>query len=139
MGNTVNNVERIEYLSARIEPKHLNTGGKVSPKMLKRNKMMGKVKGDDTGHVIANRLGGAGDDAFNFFPQRININRGIYRLEETKVAEALKSGKASHVDMKFNFKYNDQFSTRPNSFIVDFDYYTSSGTESFTRLFPNRK
>jgi hypothetical protein len=117
---------RVEYLYARVKLKHLKTEKRPSPEMVKRRKVMGSV-GDDTGHVIAKNLGGPGDEAFNFFPQRMNINRGAWRVEETKVVNALKNGEAKYVDIKLNFNYNDQLATRPNSFIVDFEYFKTSG------------
>jgi hypothetical protein len=130
--------DRIEYLSARIYPRHLKTGERVSLQMIKRRKEMGSM-GDDTGHVIAKNLGGPGDEVFNFFPQKMQINRGIWRLEEQNVYNALRSGEVKYVDIKFNFKYQNQLDTRPNYFTVDFEYHTNVGSSGYFRHIINKK
>jgi hypothetical protein len=130
--------DRIEYLSARVYPQHLRTGKRPSLQMRERTKVMGST-GDDTGHLIAKSLGGPGDEAFNFFPQKMGINRGIWRLEEKNIANALRSGKVNYVEMKFNFKYKNQLDTRPDYFMVDFEYDTAGRSSGYSRSILNKK
>ena len=47
---------------------------------------------DDAGHIIAQRLGGTGAQAWNILPQSPNINRGEWARSEATVADIVKRG-----------------------------------------------
>ncbi len=131
---------RIEYLKAEVFPRHLDTGGAVTKQVRDSIRMMGNTN-DDAGHIIAQRLGGPGHVAYNFFPQSRSISRGIWRTEEDLVYNWLQHyPDLSFVRMSFNFVYQDHvmtdtYATRPNFFVYHDEFYLTSGERFFSRTF----
>jgi hypothetical protein len=46
------------------------------------------------------------------------------RLEESKVAEALRNGNAEYVELEFNLIYNNLYENVPEFIEVHFNYYS---------------
>ena len=66
----------------------------------------------DAGHILANHLGGYGNEPLNIFPQDPSINRGSYASFEGNIYDCiLLSGKA---DVQWKFYYESNEHTRPN-------------------------
>ena len=70
----------------------------------------------DAGHIMANRLGGYGNEPINIFPQKFSINRGAYAQFEGKIYECIKSG-ANQATLNWNFSYETTNHTMPNKVV----------------------
>lgn len=70
----------------------------------------------DAGHIMANRLGGYGNEPINIFPQKFSINRGAYAQFEGKIYECIKSG-ANQATLNWNFSYETANNTMPNKVV----------------------
>jgi hypothetical protein len=131
---------RIEYLKAEVFPSHLDKGVAVT-KQVRDWIRMTRNANDDAGHIIAQRLGGPGDVAYNFFPQSRSISRGIWKTEEDLVYNWLQHyPDSSFVRMSFNFVYSDDemtntYATRPNFFVYHDEFYLTSGERFSSRTF----
>lgn len=68
---------------------------------------------DDAGHIIANVLGGTGRKRYNIFPQKKNINCGVWRMIESKIHRAVEKSQKS-AEMIVQLYYSSSKSTRPN-------------------------
>ena len=66
----------------------------------------------DAGHIMANRLGGYGNQPINIFPQQLSVNRGAYAQFEDKIYHCIKSG-ASQASLSWIFTYSNSSSTMP--------------------------
>ena len=66
----------------------------------------------DAGHIMANRLGGYGNQPINIFPQQLSINRGSYAQFEDKIYHCIQSG-ASQASLSWIFTYRNSSSTMP--------------------------
>ena len=67
----------------------------------------------DAGHIMANRLGGYGNQPINIFPQAFSINRGVYAQFEDKIYQCIKSG-ATQANLSWQFTYKNTSSTMPS-------------------------
>jgi hypothetical protein len=67
----------------------------------------------DAGHIMANRLGGYGNEPINIFPQKPAINRGMYAQFEGKIYECIKSG-AKQATLSWKFTYDNTSRTMPS-------------------------
>ena len=70
----------------------------------------------DAGHIMANRLGGYGNEPINIFPQKFSINRGAYAQFEGKIYECIKSG-ANQATLNWQFSYESTNHTMPNKVV----------------------
>ncbi len=70
----------------------------------------------DAGHIMANRLGGYGNEPINIFPQKFSINRGPYAQFEGKIYECIKSG-ANQATLNWQFSYETTNHTMPNKVV----------------------
>jgi len=66
----------------------------------------------DAGHIMANRLGGYGNQPLNIFPQQLSINRGSYSSFEDTIYHCIQSG-ASQASLSWVFTYSNSSSTMP--------------------------
>jgi hypothetical protein len=90
----------------------------------------GTILKDDGGHLIANVLGGAGEQ-INYVPMLANLNRGAYKNMENTLAKVLNQGKEAYIDIKLIYKGS---SKRPDKLII---HYTIDGIP-YKRMFSNR-
>lgn len=67
----------------------------------------------DAGHIMANRLGGYGNQPINIFPQQLSVNRGAYAQFEDKIYHCIQSG-ASQASLSWLFTYRNTSSTMPS-------------------------
>ena len=75
----------------------------------------------DAGHIMANRLGGYGNEPINIFPQKFSINRGAYAQFEGKIYECIKSG-ANQATLNWNFSYETTNHTMPNKVVYSAEF-----------------
>lgn len=76
----------------------------------------------DAGHILANRLGGYGNQPINIFPQNFSINRGAYAQFEDRIYHCMLSG-AKHGEFDWIFTYSNNTHTKPYAvqYSVSFD------------------
>lgn len=89
----------------------------------------------DAGHIMANRLGGYGNEPINIFPQKFSINRGPYAQFEGKIYECIKSG-ASQATLNWQFSYESANHTMPNKVMYSADFDKGDCTH-IEDTFPN--
>ncbi len=70
------------------------------------------VKDCDAGHILANRLGGAGNQPINIFPQDLGVNRGAYAQFENAIYDCTKA--ATSASLSWTFSYSSSTKTKPN-------------------------
>lgn len=89
----------------------------------------GKMDGDHTGHLIADRFGGS-HELDNLVSQTKKVNLSEYKVLENKWANSLEEGKTVIVDIKVEY---DTGGVRPKLFRV---HYTIDGV-NFKKVIDN--
>lgn len=76
----------------------------------------------DAGHILANRLGGPGNQPINIFPQDLSINRGAYAQFENDIYDCMAYQGASQAALNWDFTYSSTTRTKPSKvrYSVDF-------------------
>lgn len=72
------------------------------------------VKDCDAGHILANRLGGPGNQPINIFPQNLSVNRGAYNQFEGEIYDCIMGG-ATSASLSWTFTYASTTNTKPIS------------------------
>lgn len=129
---------RVDNVTAKLEAKITgrNVDEQIRSVYQKDGNWSGKMldgrttQRDDGGHLIANVLGGAGEQ-INYVPMLANLNRGAYKNMENTLVKALNQGKQVCIDIRLIYKGN---SKRPDKLIV---HYTIDGIP-YRRMFSNR-
>lgn len=67
----------------------------------------------DAGHIMANRLGGYGNQPINIFPQQLSVNRGAYAQFENVIYNCIKNG-ATKASLSWVFIYSNSTRTMPS-------------------------
>jgi RHS repeat-associated protein len=88
--------------------------------------------GLDRGHLLANQLGGVGDDRRNLVPLYPDANRGVMKGYEQEVKDAIDEGNTVYFYCKPNY---DGDSPIPAS--ITMEAYTSDGAPVVNVTFPN--
>ena len=89
----------------------------------------------DAGHILANRLGGPGNQPINIFPQDLSINRGSYAQYEDDIYHCITGG-ASSADLAWKFYYESTDKTKPYKVKYTVDYHGGDCADSEVE-FPN--
>jgi len=87
----------------------------------------------DAGHILANRLGGYGNEPLNIFPQDASVNRGVYAQMEGKIYDCMQQANQGHLSWKFS--YENSSSTQP--FQVEYTAEFDKGCPKMQQLFYN--
>ena len=66
----------------------------------------------DAGHILANRIGGYGNEPLNIFPQDASVNRGSYAQFENLIYHCIDSG-AKDANFNWEFAYENETRTKP--------------------------
>ncbi len=76
----------------------------------------------DAGHILANRLGGYGNQPLNIFPQDLSINRGSYAQFENNIYDCMLNGTTmGHFQWEFNYVNNTVTQPESIKYTVSFD------------------
>jgi len=89
----------------------------------------------DAGHILANRLGGPGNQPINIFPQKPNVNRGIFSSFEEKIYDCINNGTVT-ANLYWEFFYEDVSHTRPYEVYYNASFIGSE-CEPIEELFDN--
>ena len=98
----------------------------------------GPAQDCDAGHILANRLGGPGNQPLNIFPQSPAVNRGVYNKFEAAIYECIKGG-SGEAGLKWHFTYGDEYEFRPVAvkYSVDYKEGNAAGCNDIDRDFSN--
>ena len=88
----------------------------------------------DAGHILANRLGGPGNQPINIFPQDLTINRGVYAQYEGTIADCVSAGNIAI--LSWYFYYESTSHTKPYQVKYIADYSDGNCTDT-TQIFEN--
>jgi hypothetical protein len=94
------------------------------------------VQDCDAGHILANRLGGLGNQPINIFPQNSSINRGSYAQFEDSIYQCITTKGVSYADLSWSFSYSSTTRTQPSSVKYDVKY-TDGSCPSINKTFSN--
>lgn len=95
------------------------------------------TKDCDAGHILANRLGGPGNQPINIFPQAASINRGIYAQFEDSIYDCV-SGGSSSASLSWTFSYASTSNTKPDSVKYSAVFGSGGTCTSFSQTFTNQ-
>jgi len=88
----------------------------------------------DAGHILANRLGGYGNEPLNIFPQNSTINQGIYNQFEGKIYDCMMNSTLGYLKWKFYYMTNEN--TQPYK-VTYYAGFEESNCEDLYEEFPN--
>ncbi len=94
------------------------------------------LKNCDAGHILANRLGGPGNQPINIIPQNSSINRGAYAQFEDSIYDCITFMGAEYAELSWSFDYLSNTKTKPNSIKYDVKY-TGGSCVSCSKIFTN--
>lgn len=94
------------------------------------------VEDCDAGHILANRLGGSGNQPINIFPQDLSINRGSYAQYEGTIYDCIVTYGASSAKLSWSFTYSDSTRTKPSGVTYKADFTGGTCTDT-TMVFTN--
>jgi hypothetical protein len=90
----------------------------------------------DAGHILANRLGGPGNQPINIFPQDLSVNRGPYAQYEDTIYTCVTTKGVNYADLTWLFTYSSNSKTKPISIKYDVRY-TGGSCSSISKTFNN--
>jgi len=133
-----NNIPVITSASIRISIKNMDKGSDTTSctQSYARSLDDDGVQDCDAGHILANRLGGPGNQPINIFPQDSSINRGSYAQFEDGIYQCITTKGASYADLSWSFSYSSTTRTKPSSVKYDVKYIDGSCT-SVSKTFSN--
>ena len=87
----------------------------------------------DAGHILANRLGGPGNQPINIFPQTFSINRGAYAQYEADIHDCIVGG-ANSASLSWTFTYSSPTKTKPDfvTYNVVYSNFCANTSVKFT-------
>lgn len=89
----------------------------------------------DAGHILANRLGGYGNQPLNIFPQNSTINQGVFQQFESKIYDCMLNVSLGY--LKWEFLYESDQHTQPNKVTYYAEFEPSSLCGSLYSEFSN--
>jgi hypothetical protein len=94
------------------------------------------TKDCDAGHILANRLGGPGNQPINIFPQDLSINRGSWAQYENDIYDCITKFGATSASLAWSFIYESDAHTKPMNATYKVSYQGGS-CKSGSQTFPN--
>ena len=110
-----NNYPVVISAYGEVTQKDLDHGTETTSCTQKYSRMLDDdgIQDCDAGHILANRLGGYGNEPLNIFPQDPSINRGSYAQFENNIYHCIDSG-ANTAKFEWEFIYNNDSRTKPS-------------------------
>lgn len=112
--STHNGYPVVTSASITITSSNLDTGSDTTSCTQDYSRMLDDdgIQDCDAGHILANRLGGPGNQPINIFPQDASINRGTWAQFEDDIYDCIKGG-ASSASLSWQFTYESTSKTKP--------------------------
>ena len=129
--------EVVVSASGTIEPGSLDNGTGTTSCTQEYSRMLEDDGSEncDAGHILANRLGGYGNEPINLFPQSASVNRGIYAQFEGDIYDCMQSGARTGL-LSWEFNYGTPERTMPTT--VNYSATFDGGNcTTMSSLFPN--
>jgi len=128
---THNGVPVVTSASITISSASLDTGTDTTSCTQDYARMLDDdgVQNCDAGHILANRLGGLGNQPINIFPQDSSINRGTWAQFEDNIYDCIQEG-ATSAELSWKFIYESTSHTKPYQVTYSVSY--KGGSCSFT-------
>jgi ribonuclease T2 len=135
--STHNGYPVVTSASITITASNLDTGTDTTSCTQDYSRMLDDdgVKDCDAGHILANRLGGPGNQPINIFPQDSSINRGTWSQFEGNIYDCIKGG-ASSAALSWQFIYESTTHTKPNKVTYSVAY-TGGSCSAISTTFNN--
>lgn len=86
----------------------------------------------DAGHILANRLGGYGNQPLNIFPQNASINRGIYKEMEYQIYDCMIENNIGYLSWIFYYEDNNKTKPYKVDYQANFEFYCKEIYNSFS-------
>lgn len=114
-----NGIHVVVYATGTLTRESLNNGSETTECTRKYARML-EDDGEqtcDAGHILANRMGGYGNEPLNIFPQNSTINQGVYNQFEGKIYNCMLNSSLGILTWEFYYESDEK--TQPNHV----DYY----------------
>lgn len=133
---TFNEIPVIVSGYGTVLPSSLHNGSETTTCVRNYSNMMEDDNKDDcdAGHILANRLGGYGNEPLNIFPQLSTINQGIYNQFEGKIYDCMLNSTMGYLEWKFYYETNENTQPYQLSYYAKFE---DSPCEPLYSEFPN--
>jgi len=121
-----NNIPVVVSAKGVLTPESLDHGTETTSCTQKYSRML-EDDGEqscDAGHIIANRLGGYGNEPLNIFPQNATINRGSYAQFEGDIYDCMRTSSKGYLNWVFNYPGSQH--TQPNQVIYSAEFENST-------------
>ena len=110
-----NDIPVVSSVTGTIKYNSLDNGtGTTSFTQSYARSLDGPEQDCDAGHILANRLGGYGNEPINIFPQNLSINRGSYSHFEAKIYDCIVDFDNAECNLSWSFHYENTNATKPN-------------------------
>lgn len=133
-----NNIPVISSANIRVSIQNMNKGTDTTTctQNYARSLDDDGVQDCDAGHILANHLGGPGNQPINIFPQDLSVNRGSYAQYEDTIYTCITTKGVTYADLAWSFTYSSNTKTKPIS--VKYDVHYTGGTcTSSSKTFNN--
>ena len=133
-----NNIPVISSATVRVSMTNMNKGTDTTTctQNYARSLDDDGIQDCDAGHILANHLGGPGNQPINIFPQDLSVNRGSYSQYENSIYTCVTTKGVNYADLSWTFTYSSNSKTKPNNVKYDADY-TGGSCSSTTQTFTN--
>ena len=130
--NLHNNIPVISSVNIRLSMINMNKGTETTTctQNYARSLDDDGIQDCDAGHILANHLGGPGNQPINIFPQDLSVNRGSYAQYEDTIYTCITTKGVNYADLAWSFTYSSNTKTKPIN--VKYDVKYSDGTCSST-------
>lgn len=131
-----NNIPVVVYAHGVVYPESLHNGSDTTSCTRSYARMLEDDGKDncDAGHILANRLGGYGNQPLNIFPQNPTINQGVFNQFEGKIYDCMLN--SSYGILEWQFIYESLKNTQPYK-VTYYAYFEESTCEPLYSEFTN--
>ena len=125
----------VSEAKATLLPESLGKGTETTDCTRKYSRMLEDdgYSNCDAGHILANHLGGYGNEPLNIFPQNHSINSGIFAQFEGKIYDCMLE--ANEGSLSWIFTYRNSTSTQPIS--IEYSASFDKGCSPLNEMFGN--
>ena len=131
-----NNYPVVISAKGELTPGSLDSGTETTDCTRKYSRMLDDDGSNecDAGHILANRLGGYGNQPLNIFPQNSTVNEGMFAQFEGDIYNCMK--KANNGVLEWEFIYENSDRTMPDK--VKYSAVFDKGCETLSNVFDNK-
>jgi len=133
-----NNIPLISSANVRVSLSNMNKGTDTTTctQNYARSLDDDGVQDCDAGHILANHLGGPGNQPINIFPHDLSVNRGSYAQYEDVIYTCITTKGVNYAELSWTFTYSSNTKTKPTNVKYDVRYMGGTCT-STSKTFTN--